>query len=285
MANETTKRPSVLSRSNYAKMLFWLENRECPVPAFAESFMTTLNYLYIDRQGTIPMKRRPVRNDTPASRLSLESLIEDTPKKENDNRTQETAMDEIEKEAQKTVPVPETPAHIGDDTLPYKNEDGFREAGYDSAELAKAIAWHYDRINPNERNGRPISMNFLQTVLYTIYGTVLAERGIRLTTEHPQMWQYGPMFARVYSKMKHGIIAEEKAAIALREKDPSLDEFINRIIRINARKRNKELSELHTSKTSPWGRCLKANGEKWSSQISDTDIADWFRRYIDKSKN
>lgn len=284
MSKNKNSRPSVLSRTNYAKFLFWLENKECPTPEFAENFITTLNCLYINRQGPIPVKRAELKK-TPASGLSLKSLMEtgDLPEKPKDVKPETqyyaSSLDQMETEAkEQNVILPK----IGDNTIPFVNEDGYAEAGYDSYELAKAIVWHYNTLNPNKRNGRPISMTFLQTVLYCAYGTVLAERHTRLTTEHPQMWEFGPMFPRVYSKMKKGIIADETAASNLNASDPALDEYIKRTICQLAGQRFKDITELHTSKSSPWGKCHKENGDKWSCQINDSDIEYWFSSYITK---
>ena len=66
----------------------------------------------------------------------------------------------------------------------------------DSVLLAKALQ-HMALIE-----GLQLTMSQIQTILYIAYGVRLAKHGERLTEEHPQMWQYGPVFPRVYAKLK-----------------------------------------------------------------------------------
>ena len=182
---------------------------------------------------------------------------------------------------------PKTPAplpKIGDNTIPFTDENGFLEAGKDSLDIAKAIAWHYTDAGVSAIRGRPISMKFLQMTLYVVYGTFLAQRLTRLTAERPQMWKFGPIFPRVYNKMSKGIVPDAAAAQAIREQDPSLDEFIGRIVRINAEKTTKELDKTHKAPTSPWGRCLQEYPDKWGTVIDDRTIAAWFQKDLEKAR-
>lgn len=40
----------------------------------------------------------------------------------------------------------------------------------------------------------PLNMSQIQIILYISYGVWLASTGERLTSEHPQVWQFGPVF-------------------------------------------------------------------------------------------
>ena len=50
--------------------------------------------------------------------------------------------------------------------------------------------------------GIELTQSQIQTILYIAYGVRLATKGERLTSEHPQMWQYGPVFPRAYNKLR-----------------------------------------------------------------------------------
>lgn len=48
----------------------------------------------------------------------------------------------------------------------------------------------------------PLNMSQIQIILYISYGVWLASTGERLTSEHPQVWQFGPVFPRAYNKLR-----------------------------------------------------------------------------------
>ena len=279
------KIPDILSKDNYEALMSWMTTPGSEQPAFASEFMTTLDALYMNRSGQT-IRRRPV--GTAPSKLSLEYIMSQAGRQKPDRPTHREVkpnpvLEDLTALAE-SLPEKSTP-RIEDNTLPLQDENGFKEAGLDSIRLAGAVAWHWSRLDRSLTGGRPVSMSFLQMTLYIIYGTVLAERGTRITSERPQMWRFGPVFARAYSYLtKRGISPNEEAAEEIRHSDPSLDEFISRITRINAGKKLSDLSKYHMSKSSPWGQCNKRNPEKWSTPLDDNELRDWFRQLIDKSK-
>ena len=272
--------PSVLTGSNFEAMLAWMSTEGSEAPPFAEEFMVTLDLLYMSRSGR--SLRRSRMADAPSSRLSL-TFLKDNPIQEKTapSPTRKEALDAI---ATKEAPRPAAPPRrLGDGEIPFTDENGFREAGLDSLDVAKAVAWHYTDIGASAIRGCPLSLSFLQKILYVVYGTFLAERGTRLTAEHPQMWKFGPVFPRVQNKFEKGITADRETAMTLKEKDPTLDEFIPRIIRILSEKRSKDIKHIHTAPSSPWGKCLQEHPDKWGTFIDDREIAAWFRKDIDKT--
>lgn len=290
-----TNIPDILSSDNYTTLVKWLSNPDAETPEFAAAFMTSLDAVYMNRTGQAIRRRRAAA----AARLSLDFLIKETEAKKNEAtiRYEKKTNPILEDLTALAESLPETPSmekheaaeprirRMGDNNLQLPDENGFTDIGMDSLRLAGAVAWHWYRLNNELRRGRAITMPFLQMTLYVIYGTFLAERKARLTAEKPQMWRYGPVFARVYSKLsKTGIQPDESAATDIRQQDPSLDEFIGRIVRINAGRKTKDLTEYHMSKSSPWGRCNSRNPQKWSTPLDDKEMADWFRKAIDRSK-
>ena len=280
-----TTTSSILTQENFSALMQWLSGEEGQAPDFAPAFMTSLDALYMSRSG-LPIRRA---SRTPATRLSLESVIENARKENESGKNSQTTLDEIEQpKAQQTngtmTGEAAEPSRLGSDTLPIRNGDGFLEAGLDSVLVAKAIGHYYGQLSPRETSGKPMTMSFLQLTLFVVYGTMLAERGTRLTAETPQMWQYGPVFPKVYRKLTKDTTTPEEAAASIREKDPSLDEFIQRMTRNHAAKKISEITRLHTSITSPWGQCRKAHPDAWGTMIDDKTTAIWFRRFIDKNQ-
>lgn len=280
------KIPDILSKDNYEALMSWIASPGSEQPAFASQFMTTLDALYMSRSEQT-IRRRPA--GTTPSKLSLEYIMSQAGRTESDRPLHKDVKPNpvLEDLTALAESLPEkTSPRIEDNTLPLQDENGFKEAGLDSIRLAGAVAWHWSQLDRSLTGGRPVSMSFLQMTLYIIYGTVLAERGTRITSERPQMWRFGPVFARAYSNLtKRGISPNEEATEEIQHSDPSLDEFISRITRINAGKKLSDLSKYHMSKSSPWGQCNKRNPEKWSTPLDDNELRDWFRHIIDKSKS
>lgn len=258
----------IITQENFNSVLEWISNPLARKPEYAQKFMAKLNDAYKERLNTT----------NPAKSLTIENLMTEAQAKPATDRRPATSpildmlTQENEKQADKT---------IGEDRLPLEDENGYKEAGMDSMTLAGAIAWHYAKIDVKFTHGRPLSMNFLQFMMYIIYGTILAERKTRLVKEHPQMWEFGPIFARAYTKLrKSGIEPKEEQAKYISENDPTLAEFIPKILKINLAKGYKEMKKEHLGKSSPWEKTNRENPGKWSTEISDTNIENWFAKRI-----
>lgn len=280
--DQTSRIPDILTGNNFQALVRWMGSENEPAPPFAEEFMVTLDLLYMAKTGNdIPRRRAPSRA---ASKLTLGYIASEEPKKAAPAPATEIRrkfLDRIEDLGEK----PSAP-RAGDGVIPFSDENGFRECGMDSFEIAKAIAWHYTYTDV-EGSKRPLSMNFIHATLFTIYGTFLAERNARLTTEHPQMWHYGPIFPRVktqFEKVRNLITEGQQSAARIRQQDPVLSEFIKDTIRRNASRRMKDITDPMTSPSSPWGICRKENPDKWGTVLDDNEIARWYRKLIDKSK-
>ena len=282
------KTRELISKDNYESLLGWIENPVGTLPEWADRFMVSLNAIYMTA------KDQPVIRKLKAL---TEAVAEEEKQREQNSidyaqkvreETERLYNERKAKEQEKETSAPSKPEHSiaspDDGKLPLPNEDGFMEKGVNSMEVAKAIVHIWKSLDPSLKRGKKISLSFIQTVLYTIYGTELAQRGERLVDEHPMMWQYGPVFPRVFGKMKKEIVSDDTWLNSLREQDPVLHEFITRTVTTMAGKEIRELTERHMTPSSPWGRCHKENGDKWNSRISDKHIASWFKREIEKSR-
>ena len=62
--------------------------------------------------------------------------------------------------------------------------------GFDSVDLAKAICYR------SKINGHILYRNQIRAMMYIVYGKALARKGARITKEHPQAWELGPVFPK-----------------------------------------------------------------------------------------
>ena len=256
---------SILTHKNMETMLDWLTGAEKARPEFAEPFMTTLHLLYMNKseQDGVPLPDRRRRTARP-SPLSLEAISKETG----------TGMQLPEGSEKETDP----PRGGVAERMAIQP----READtYGSIGLAEAVADLYFLIQNSLDKQRPLTMSFLQAVLYIIYGICLVDRKIRILDEQPLMWRYGPVFARVYTKAQLVPGIYSGAAERLRQKDPALYSLVARAILMCVDRGMRNVVGLLTGEGSPWRRCRDENPEKWSIPIDDGEIVQWFSRHVD----
>ena len=117
---------------------------------------------------------------------------------------------------------------IGD--LPEGNTDApVQTVRYDSLTFAKAL------VHMAQMEGRGLNMSQIQAILYIAYGVWMTGHEDRLFEEHPQAWQYGPVFPRVYSKLKKGMTDSQVQYLKLKEESPERLSFLERCFRRYAR--------------------------------------------------
>ena len=149
---------------------------------------------------------------------------------------------------------------------------GFTETGIDSLDLAKAVCFR------SKEQGHILYRNQVQTIMYILYGKHLARCGARLTTEHPQMWEYGPVFPRVYSKLKDtsddGYRAEYEALVTAHP-DVAMD-MEDTVTRCSW-KSCRELLSVLTAAGSPWAAARSRCPDRKTAPSEDTEIRDWFQ--------
>ena len=141
---------------------------------------------------------------------------------------------------------------------------------YDSLTFAKAL------VHMAEMEGKGLNMSQIQVMLYIAYGVWLAQNDDRLFEEHPQAWQYGPVFPRVYSKMKKGTTDAHEQYMKLMNDSPERFAFLERCFRRYAWTRASDLSAPHVSGGTPWAMTRKNNPDSPTARIEDDLIRDWF---------
>lgn len=145
-----------------------------------------------------------------------------------------------------------------------------REYVSDSLTFAKAL------VHMAQLEGRMLNISQIQVILYIAYGVWLAQNDDRLFEEHPQTWQYGPVFPRVYSKMKKGATDTQEQYLKLKNDSPARFAFLERCFRRYAWTRASDLSAPHVSRGTPWSHTRASNPESPTARIEDELIREWF---------
>ena len=258
------KTGTVLTDKNMESMISWLRGEGTPRPEFAERFMTTLHLLYMSRSDGGTGKRSG--RDAGGAALSLRAIAGE-PVPPNASQTPGAGRQEAGRGA-------ETGSAVEDGTLPLA-ETGER----DSLEVAFAVRDIHERIREGLDRPGPTTMSLIQAVLYIAYGICLNERKERIIAECPQMWRYGPVFARVYTKMPECPDAYPGAEGKLRREDPHLHAVLEEAVRCCIDLGMGRVAGLLTGGGSPWRRCLERSPGRWGTVMDDTLIADWFSRH------
>jgi uncharacterized phage-associated protein len=159
---------------------------------------------------------------------------------------------------------------IGD--LPEGNTDApVQTVRYDSLTFAKAL------VHMAQMEGRGLNMSQIQAILYIAYGVWMVTHEDRLFDEHPQAWQYGPVFPRVYSKLKKGMTDSQVQYLKLKEDSPERLSFLERCFRRYAWTRASDLSAPHVSSGTPWALTRRSNPDSPAVRIEDDLIREWFQ--------
>ena len=167
--------------------------------------------------------------------------------------------------------LPSVPASDEEDP-PWENEakESVVKVGLDSVLVAKALQWmactHEVSLNGSQ----------IQTILYNAYGVWLATKGERLFEEHPQVWQYGPVFPRAYKHLKKNVGDGKVEFDMLRNEYPDRFEFIRRCFQRFAWTSAGVLCAPHTADDSPWKKTKEENSDKLGVRIEDELIRQWF---------
>ena len=164
------------------------------------------------------------------------------------------------------------PALPSEESLPCENEakPAAVPDSLDSVLVAKALQWM--------ASTHEVSLNIsqIQTILYNAYGVYLATKGERLLSEHPQVWQYGPVFPRAYKHLKKNAGNGQVEHDMLRNDSPDRYEFIRRCFMRFAWTSAGSLNAPHIAQDSPWKKTKDSNSDKLGVRIEDELIRQWF---------
>ena len=124
--------------------------------------------------------------------------------------------------------------------------------------------------------GIDLTQSQIQTILYIAYGVRLATKNERLTSEHPQMWQYGPVFPRAYNRLRKEADDGSQEYDSLRNEHPDIFQYLTNCFRRYAWTKACILVAPHVADGSPWADTRKSNPDSWGVRIEDDLIREWF---------
>ena len=195
-------------------------------------------------------RRRQRRSRMPESPISIKTIMRQ--------------IREEEAQAQPALP--------SEESLPWDNEakPAAVPESLDSVLVAKALQWM--------ASTHEVSLNIsqIQTILYNAYGVYLATKGERLLSEHPQVWQYGPVFPRAYKHLKKNSGNGQVEHDMLLNDSPDRYEFIRRCFMRFAWTSAGSLNAPHIAQDSPWKKTKDSNSDKLGVRIEDELIRQWF---------
>ena len=124
--------------------------------------------------------------------------------------------------------------------------------------------------------GIALTQSQIQTIMYIAYGVRLATKNERLTMEHPQMWQYGPVFPRAYNKLRKDTSDGTDEYYRLKADHPNIFKYLENCFRRYAWTKACILAAPHLSEGTPWSQTRKSNPDRWGVRIEDELIREWF---------
>lgn len=251
----------------YRQVMAWLRGGDAtPDPEMENSFLDIMTAavaerLIANRQEYERMARAAERAERRAHRpsgcLSIKAMLDEV-RRETSEKTESVLADgedlpEAEPMLQSTI-----------------QKEEVSSCELDSVILAKSLR-HMAVIE-----GIDLTQSQIQTILYIAYGVRLATKNERLTSEHPQMWQYGPVFPRAYNRLRKEADDGSQEYDSLRNEHPDIFQYLTNCFRRYAWTKACILVAPHVADGSPWADTRKSNPDSWGVRIEDDLIREWF---------
>ena len=251
----------------YRQVMAWLRGGDAtPDPEMENSFLDIMTAavaerLIANRQEYERMARAAERAERRAHRpsgcLSIKAMLDEV-RRETSEKTESVLADgedlpEAEPMLQSTI-----------------QKEEVSSCELDSVILAKSLR-HMAVIE-----GIDLTQSQIQTILYIAYGVRLATKNERLTSEHPQMWQYGPVFPRAYNRLRKDSTDGTDEYYSLKTDHPNIFKYLENCFRRYAWTKACILSTPHLSEGTPWYQARKSNPDRWGVRIEDELICEWF---------
>ena len=256
----------------YRQVFAWLRGGDTtPDPQMENSFLDLITTavaqrLIANRSEYERMARAAERAERRASRpsgcLSIKAMLDEV-------RSETHAHIETSLDAADDLPEAE-PVNDISTSQPIVTTEEVSSTELDSVILAKALR-HMALIEEKE-----LTQSQIQCILYIAYGVRLAQKEERLTAEHPQMWQYGPVFPRAYNRLRKDADDGFEEYDSLRNEHPGIFKYLTNCFRRYAWTKACILVSPHIADGSPWAETRKSNPDGWGARIEDDLIREWF---------
>ena len=251
----------------YRQVMAWLRGGDAtPDPEMENSFLDIMTAavaerLIANRQEYERMARAAERAERRAHRpsgcLSIKAMLDEV-RRETSEKTESVLADGED--------LPEAEPMLQSKI----QKEEVSSCELDSVILAKSLR-HMAVIE-----GIDLTQSQIQTILYIAYGVRLATKNERLTSEHPQMWQYGPVFPRAYNRLRKDSTDGTDEYYSLKTDHPNIFKYLENCFRRYAWTKACILSTPHLSEGTPWYQTRKSNPDRWGVRIEDELIREWF---------
>ena len=251
----------------YRQVMAWLRGGDAtPDPQMENNFFDLITAVVAERlianraeyeRMARAAERAERRANRPSCCLSLKSMLE---RVREENPMQIETVLTVDDDLPQAEPVQTIPVDTTDEA----------SSELDSVLLAKALR-HMALIE-----GIDLTQSQIQSILYIAYGVRLAQKNVRLMSEHPQMWQYGPVFPRAYNKLRKDTTDGSDEYYSLKTDHPSIFTYLENCFRRYAWTKACILVSPHLSEGSPWSDTRRSNPDRWGVRIEDELIRDWF---------
>lgn len=124
--------------------------------------------------------------------------------------------------------------------------------------------------------GKILNMTKLQKIMFIIYGYYLTKEH-KIISENPQAWPFGPVFPRIHKKVDYTKLVDlDDPSFDEIKEDVELVSLVERIIDAYAIYSATQLSNWSHMKGSPWDKTKNLDDFKWSKEIPDQYISEYF---------
>ena len=262
---------NITSRENCSEVIAWLRGADAiPDPVMEDRFLEVLASMVIQRMHDDEERRRQqvaqarkARREELAKNhpLSLRHIVDEMRKEGEIDCTYEELMGITPRND--PGPEPEVPVETENNREESRSE-------IDSFTLGRIIRYM------GMAEAHPLNMSQIQIILYISYGVWLASTGERLTSEHPQVWQFGPVFPRAYNKLRKDSESGQEEYESMKKSNPAIVEFLNSQFHRFGWMTASAASGPHVAAGTPWARTKKRNPDKWGVALEDSEVAEWF---------
>ena len=251
---------NTVSRESCREVFAWLRGGDAtPDPEMEDRFLDVLAEMVRERMTRVEADRRRQRREALAERnpLSLRNIF--------NGMKADGEVDGTYEEMMGIAPAGEKKEEPEQERQPEP-----RTSELDSYALAKALRYM------GTKASHPLNMSQIQIILYISYGVWLASTGERLTSEHPQVWQFGPVFPRAYNKIRKDAGSGREEYESLLKDSPSVAEFLDTQLHRFGWRTAAEASAPHIGSGTPWASARRRSPDRWGAAMEDGEIASWF---------
>lgn len=150
---------------------------------------------------------------------------------------------------------------------------GFTDTGIDSYDLATALLYQLQQTKTYS-----LTLNKLILILFEMYSSWLSSKKERICTEHPVHAKYGPMFWRVYNRMRNGSLKTPVPYESWKEfaaGHPSVAAYVRNAARKYFDYPESELRDVFNQSDLCRSTMPESNNGKWNKELPDEEIYKW----------